>query len=80
MLTPIVATAIASSQALNLPKSPMLTMSETAPMVQKFVLLTTTPRMTDITNVDHKKNERLSVNDSKIILLPLSDNVNRKFE
>ena len=44
-------------------------------MVQKFVLLTMTPRMTEITNVDNKKKERLSAKDSNIILLPLVDSV-----
>ena len=42
-VTPTIAVAIASNQALNLELSPIFTKSETAPIVQKFVLLTTYP-------------------------------------
>ena len=42
-------------------------------MVQKFVLLTTMPSNIEMTNVAHKKKERLSANDSKTMMLPVVD-------
>jgi len=48
---------MASIQARMRPVSPMLTQSETAPMVQKPVLLTTAPMIRAIAKVDHRKNE-----------------------
>ena len=44
-LAPRMATAIESSHMRMRPQSPMLTTSDTAPMVQKLVLLATAPKM-----------------------------------
>ena len=44
-MTPSTAIAAANIQDLKRDKSPILTQSETAPIVQKFVLLTTKPRI-----------------------------------
>ena len=44
-LAPSIATAMASSHMRMRPQSPMLTQSDTAPMVQKLVLLATAPKM-----------------------------------
>jgi hypothetical protein len=49
-VSPVSATVIANTQARMRPVSPMLTQSETAPMVQKLVLLATAPMMIAITN------------------------------
>ena len=43
IVTPATATAMPSTQARMRPLSPMLTRSETAPMVQKLVLYATAP-------------------------------------
>ena len=45
IVTPSIAIPAANIQDLNLDKSPILTQSETAPIVQKFVLLTTKPNI-----------------------------------
>ena len=56
-ITPSTPTAMASTQARRRPVSPMLTQSETAPMVQKLVLLTTAPMTSATAKVDHRKND-----------------------
>jgi hypothetical protein len=44
-VTPTIAVVMANNQALSLDESPILTKSDTAPMVQKLVLFTTYPRI-----------------------------------
>ena len=50
---PRIATAIASSHMRMRFQSPMLTMSDTAPMVQKLVLLATAPNTNASANAPH---------------------------
>ena len=49
-LKPRMATAMASTHMRMRVQSPMVTMSDTAPMVQKWVLLPTAPKMKARTN------------------------------
>ena len=50
--TPSPATPMANSHARMRPVCPMLTQSETAPMVQKLVLLVMAPRISAATKID----------------------------
>ena len=52
--------AMANSQARMRPESPILTRSDTAPMVQKLVLFTTAPMMKAMANEPHSKIDRAS--------------------
>src|SRR3990170_2252388 len=58
---PRMATAIASSHIRILFQSPMLTTSDTAPMVQKLVLLATAPKTNASTNAPHTTIEAIAV-------------------
>ena len=58
-VTPIIAIAAANIQDLKRDKSPILTQSETAPIVQKLVLHTTNPRINP--NIDMYDNNKTEI-------------------